>query len=94
MNQSIQQTANLLQNPPMVQDRKGTPFEIFLRLLSTNEKPAFKALDQSEPWISNRLSVLTKSGKHQCTANVPINIQLEKKMLIDYQWNNNPMSME
>ena len=33
-------------------DHKGTPFEHFLRDLSTNEKSAFWALDQSEASIS------------------------------------------
>ena len=37
-----------------VKDRKGTPFENFLRDLSTNERPAFQALDQSEASISAR----------------------------------------
>ena len=31
-----------------IQDRKGTPFEKFSEDLSTNEKPAFRALDQWE----------------------------------------------
>ena len=34
------------------QDFKGNPFENFQRELSTNEKPAFKALDQWEASIS------------------------------------------
>ena len=38
-----------------VQDCKGTPFEKFLRDLSTNEKPAFRALDQSEASVSARI---------------------------------------
>ena len=37
-----------------VQGRKGTPFENFLRDLSTNEKPAFRALDQSEASVLAR----------------------------------------
>ena len=37
-----------------VQGRKGTPHENFLRDLSTNEKPAFGALDQSEASLSDR----------------------------------------
>ena len=37
-----------------VQGRKGTFFENFLRDLPTNEKPAFRALDQSEALVSAR----------------------------------------
>ena len=37
-----------------VQGRKGTPFEYLLRDLSTNEKPAFRALDQSEASVLAR----------------------------------------
>ena len=29
-----------------IQDRKVTPFEYFLRVFSTNQKPGFQALDQ------------------------------------------------
>ena len=58
-----------------VQDCKGTPFEIFLSDLSTNEKPAFWALDQSEAWVSARLYVLVESGVYQSDANVPIDLQ-------------------
>ena len=36
------------------QDRKGIPFENFLRDLGTNEKPAFRARDQSEASVSAR----------------------------------------
>ena len=40
-------------NAPLAgfQDRKGTPFEHFRRVLSTNQKPGFRALDQSEASI-------------------------------------------
>ena len=46
-----------VKNAPLaqVQGRKGTPFENFLRDLSTNEKPAFWALDQSEASIAARI---------------------------------------
>ena len=37
-----------------VQGRKGTPFDHFLRDLSTNKKPAFHALNQSEASVSAR----------------------------------------
>ena len=55
-----------------VQDRKGTPFGNFRRNLSTNEKPAFWALDQSGASIWARFLALTKVGVHQSNANVPI----------------------
>ena len=47
-----------------IQDYKVTPFKIFLRDLSTNEKPAFWALDQSQALISASFLTLTKSGDH------------------------------
>ena len=37
-----------------VQGRKGTPFENFQSEISTNEKPAFQALDQSEASVLAR----------------------------------------
>ena len=55
-----------------VQGRKGTPFENFLRDLSTNEKPAFRALDQSEASVSARFSLLDKTEVYQSKGNVPI----------------------
>ena len=58
-----------------VQGRKGTPFEKFLRDLSTNEKPAFRALDQSEASVSARFEVLVESGVYQSDANVPIDLE-------------------
>ena len=48
------------------QYRKGTPFENFLWDLSTNEKPAFWALHQSEASILARFFLLIKSGVPQC----------------------------
>ena len=42
-------------------DRKGTPFEHFRRVLSTNQKPGFRALDQSEASISAKYSASAKS---------------------------------
>ena len=58
-----------------VQGCKGNPFENYLRDLSTNERPAFRALDQSEALVSARFLVLVKSGVYQSEANVPIDIQ-------------------
>ena len=48
------------------QDRKGTPFEHFQRVLWTNQKPAFRALDQSEASILARFSDSVQSGAIQC----------------------------
>ena len=69
------------------QDLKGTPFENFLRDLSTNEKPAFWALDQSEAFILARISVLAKSRVYQSNANVPIDWQPSVTGVhMEYQW--------
>ena len=48
------------------QDRKGTPFEHFQRVLWTNQKPVFRALDQSEASILARFSDSLQSGAIQC----------------------------
>ena len=48
---------------------KGTPFEFFLRVLSTNEKPAFWALDQWEIPISGRFSLFAKPEAYQFNYN-------------------------
>ena len=53
-------------------DRKGTPFEHFRRVLSTNQKPGFRALDQSEASISAKYSASAKFESTQCTATVPL----------------------
>ena len=58
-----------------VQGHKGTPFENLLRDLSTNEKPAFRALDQSEASVLARFEVLVESGVYQSDTNVPIDLQ-------------------
>ena len=52
-----------------VEDRKGTPFEDFLRVFSTNRKPAFRALDQWEASISARFWTSAKLWTIQCIAN-------------------------
>ena len=61
-------------NAPLAgfQDRKGTPFEHFRRVLSTNQKPGFRALDQSEASISAKFSASAKFEPTQCTATVPL----------------------
>ena len=59
-----------------IQDCKGTPLENFLRDLSTNEKPAFWALDQWEASISAGFSGFAKYGVCQSNANVQIDCQL------------------
>ena len=77
------------------QDLKGTPLENFLRDLSTNEKPAFWALDQSGASISARFSVLAKSGVYQSNANVPIDWQTSVTGVpMEYQWTTNGMSID
>ena len=68
----------------LIQVCKGTTLENFLRDLSTNEKPAFRALDQSEASISARFSLLAKSEVYQSKANVPI----------DCQWNVTELQLE
>ena len=55
-----------------IQDRKGTPFEKFSEDLSTNEKPAFRALDQWEASISARFLFFAKPGVYQSNDNQPI----------------------
>ena len=55
-----------------IQDCKGTPLENFLRDLSTNEKPGFRALDQSDATISAKYSASAKFESTQCTATVPL----------------------
>ena len=52
-----------------IQDRKGTPFEKFSEDLSTNEKPAFQALDQWEASISARFLFFDKPGVYQSNDN-------------------------
>ena len=43
-----------------VQDRKGNPFEYFLRIFSTNQKPGFQAVDQWEALILTRFLVFAE----------------------------------
>ena len=52
-----------------VQDRKGTPFEYFQRVLSTNQRPEFRALDQSEASIFAWFLAFAKFLSIQCTVN-------------------------
>ena len=52
-----------------IQDHKGTPFEKFSEDLSTNEKPAFRALDQWEASISARFLFFAKPGVYQSNDN-------------------------
>ena len=68
----------------LIQVCKGTTLENFLRDLSTNEKPAFRPLDQSEASVSARFSLLAKSEVYQSKANVPI----------DCQWNVTELQLE
>ena len=55
-----------------IQDRKGTPFELFLGTLSTNQRAGFSALDQSEASILARSSDSVESQVTQSTATVPL----------------------
>ena len=57
------------------EDQRRIPFKKFPRDLSTNEKPAFLALDQSGASISARFLALAESGVHQSNANAPIDWQ-------------------
>ena len=78
-----------------IQNCKGNPFEKFLRLLSTNEKPAFWALDQPEAPILAWFSVLPKSRVYQSNANVPIGWQPSVTGVpMEYQWTTNGIPME
>ena len=72
----------------VIQDRKGTPFEHFPEVLSTNQRAGFLALDQSEASISARfwasvesepIQSITNSIKmDQCRANsVPMQCHLK-----------------
>ena len=65
---------NLVKYTPVaeIQDRKGTPFELFPRVLSTNQRAGFSALDQSEASILTRLSDSVESQVIQSTATVPL----------------------
>ena len=83
LNHSVSFEVNICQLA-QIQDQKGTPFERFLRDLLTNEKPAFRALNQSEASISARFSLLAKSEVYQSKANVPI----------DCQWNVTELQLE
>ena len=51
------------------QDHKGTPFEKFSDNLSTNEKPAFQALNQWEISISARFLLFPKPRIYQFNHN-------------------------
>ena len=55
-----------------IQDRKGTPFEYFLRVLSTNQRAGFGALDQSETSISARFLASVRFEAIQSTATLPL----------------------
>ena len=67
------------------QDHKGTPFEYFPGVLSTNEKPRFRALDQWEA----RFMARAKFWSIQCTANrILLNGSFSGISLI-CQWNAN-----
>ena len=52
--------------------RKGIPFENFRRRLSTNEKPRFRALDQSQASISGKFYSLTNSKGCHCASIQPV----------------------
>ena len=53
-------------------DCKGNPFENFWRRLSTNEKPRFQALDQSQASISGIFYSLTNSKGCHCASIQPV----------------------
>ena len=63
-----------VKNTPVaeIQDRKGTPFEYFLRVLSTNQRAGFGALDQSEASISARFFASVNFEAIQSTATLPL----------------------
>ena len=53
----------------VIQDRKGTPFEHFPEVLSTNQRAGFLALDQSEASISARFGASVESEPIQSITN-------------------------
>ena len=65
---------NLVKYTPVaeIQDRKGTPFELFPRVLSTNQSAGFSALDQSEASISTRFPGSVESKAIQSSATLPL----------------------
>ena len=77
-----------------VQDSKGTPFEDFPRVFSTNRKPAFRALDQWEASISARFWTSAKLWTIQCIAN-RIFLNFRSNGVCFYcQWNANWLPIE
>ena len=77
-----------------VQDCKGTPFEDFPRVLSTNRKPAFRALDQWEASISARFWTSAKLWTIQCIANQIVLHVRSNGVCFHCQWNANLPPME
>ena len=63
-----------VKNTPVaeIQDRKGTPFEHFPRVLSTNQRAGFVALDQSEASILARFLASVRFEAIQSTATLPL----------------------
>ena len=76
------------------QNHKGFPFENFLRELSTNEKPAFSALDQWEASISARFWTFSKLWAIQSTANWPFLYGSSNGVWFYFQWNVNCLPIE
>ena len=72
-----------------VQDCKGTPFEDFPRVLSTNRKPGFRALDQWEASISARFWSCAKRWTIQCIANRLLLHGRSNGVSLHCQWNAN-----
>ena len=60
----------------VIQDRKGTPFEHFPRVLSTNQRAGFLALDQWEASISSRFWAFVESQTIQCITTLPLECTL------------------
>ena len=77
-----------------VQDRKGTPFEYFRRVLSTNRKPGFWALDQWEASISARFWTFSKLWAIQSTANWTFLYGSSNGVWFYFQWNANCLPIE
>ena len=72
--------SHLVKNTPVVQikDHKGTPFDHIRKVLSTNQRAGFLALDQSEASISARFSASVDSEAIQSTPTLSMECQSDQ----------------
>ena len=77
-----------------IQDRKGTPFDHFFEVLSTNQRAGFSALDQSEASISARFRASVKTEPIQFTVTLPLECHSEDSKIHTYSIIATSMPME